>query len=104
MGRGHYVAEAVITVACELVQLQKSQLCSAERKTPQWATMAREAVAGATYELATISYPELASMLGHRTHGGVMSQVKKFYKQWPRHMRRSWLEAVLVRLDHEVRS
>ena len=104
MERRTYAAENVITVACELVQLEKSQLCAVERKTPRWATMGREAVAGATYELASISYPELASMLGHHAHGGVMAQVQKFNRQWPRHIRRSWLEAVLVRLDHEVRS
>ncbi len=98
MAQRNYSVKDVLSVSCRMAQIEMSQVISGDRD-PEWAYMAREAVSGVIYELCNISYPELTKLLGHTTHSTSHGQVKRFRERWPRHMRRSWIEAVIVRLE-----
>lgn len=93
-----YDPATVYRTACRLLGVESSQIANRD-KVPAWLPMARQAVYGAIYELCNISYPQLSVMAGKRGHAGTMDQVHRFRDRWPHHMRRSWLEAVLVRLE-----
>ncbi len=97
-----YPIDEVFRVACERANITPLQVGNtAEKDTPKWAPMARAAVVGAVYELCEISYPEIATMIGHSQHTGVLEQVHRFNYTWPPLLRRAWLEAVLCGLDKE---
>ena len=94
-----YPTEDVLRVGLTLAQIELAQLAMPE-KDPPWAYMARAAVVGAVIELSEVSQNELADKLGvNRTT--VLGQYDRFRHEWPRIIRRAWLEAVLCRLYGE---
>ena len=102
MAKRTYRIDDVLRVACELANITPLQVRNTpEKNTPKWAPMARAAVIGAIYELCEISLPELTVKFGHAHPSGSRSQILRFHDEWPRLLRRSWLETVLVRLDAE---
>ena len=89
----------VLEAGCAMLRIEPAQLSGAT-KDPEWAYMAREAIIGAVHELCIVGYVELAALVGHAHHSSLHSQVTRFQTRWPRHIRRSWIEALVVRLDH----
>ncbi len=94
MAKRVYPIYEVYATACRLACIDDKCMSMADR-TPDWAYMSRAAVVGAVYELCEVSQPEMSKALGV-CRSTIASQIQRFNKEWPRPIRRAWLEMVMT--------
>lgn len=92
--------EQVKVAAMKVVGIETKDLISRD-KSPIFLPKARQAVAGAMYDLGDHepSLTELAKYLGHRHHTTVMDYLRRYHREWPPVIRRLWEQAVLKELE-----
>ena len=101
MGKRTYSPELVYEVACVIAGMSRDAMMRSDRD-PVWAYTGRAAVSGVVTELCEVSQTELAVMSGIK-RTTLLSQIRRFQKEWPVKLQRMWIEAVLTKVDERLR-